>query len=210
MMKRVSLSAVGAMLIVFTYGCGGDGDGHTEPELRVLTTLELTPATADLFTVAPGNSTTLTVTPKDQDGQVMTGLGPASFSTSDAGIATVDNAATVSAVAPGTAQISASLTVGGETATATMQVTVQEAAASASVVAPGLEYIPGVVDVQAGGEVTWTAGAVDHTVTFTTPGAPAEIPFLQESSESRTFPSNGSFSYRCTIHPGMTGIVNVH
>jgi plastocyanin len=91
-----------------------------------------------------------------------------------------------------------------------MQVTVQEAAASASVIAPALEYIPAAVDVQAGGVVTWTAGAVDHTVTFTTPGAPAEIPFLQDGSESRTFPVNGSFSYRCTIHPGMTGVVNVH
>ena len=26
----------------------------------------------------------------------------------------------------------------------------------------------------------------------------------------RTFPSNGSFSYHCSIHPQMTGIVRVH
>jgi plastocyanin len=208
-MTRLMLSGVTVPLIVLAAGCGG-GDGGSGPEPRVLTTLELTPATADLFTVAPGNTVTLTVVPKDQDGGVMAGLGPASFSTSNAGIATVDGNATVSAVAPGTAQISASLTAGSETKAAAMQVTVQAAAASASVSAPSLEYIPATVDVRAGGEVTWTAGLVDHTVTFTTPGAPADIPFLQESSASRTFPTNGSFTYRCTIHPGMTGIVNVH
>jgi len=206
---RVMVSGVAGVLMVLASACGG-GDGGSGPEPRVLTTLELTPMTAGLFTVAPGNTVPLTVVPKDQDGQVMTGVGLPAFSTSNAAIATVDGNGVVAAVAPGTAEISAALTAGTETEAATMQVTVQEAAASASVTAPSLEYIPAAVDVRAGGEVTWTAGLVDHTVTFTTPGAPADIPFLQESSASRTFPTNGSFTYRCTIHPGMTGIVNVH
>ena len=108
----------------------------------MLTTLELTPATADLFTVAPGNTITLTVVPKDQDGQIMTGVGPPSFSTSNAAVAIVDGNATVYAVGPGTAQITASMTAGSETMAATMQVTVQAAAASASVTAPSLAYVP--------------------------------------------------------------------
>ena len=206
-MMRPMLSGI-ATLLVLAAGCGGDGGSG--PEARVLTTVELSPVTAGLFTVAPGNTVTLTVAAKDQNGQIMTGLGPASFSTSNAGIATVDGNAVVSAVAPGTAEISASLTVGSETEAATMQVTVQEAAASALVTAPSLAFTPATVDVQAGGVVTWSVGPVGHTVTFTTPGAPAEIPYLEEQSESRTFPTNGSFNYLCTIHPGMTGIVNVH
>ena len=32
----------------------------------------------------------------------------------------------------------------------------------------------------------------------------------QDGSASRTFPNNGSFSYRCTIHPSMNGAVRVH
>jgi plastocyanin len=206
-MMRSMFSGVATLLSVLAAGCGGDGGSGPEP--RVLTTLELTPATAGLFTVAPGNTVTLTVVPKDQDGQVMTGVGAPSFSTSNAAVATVGNAV-VSAVGPGTADISASLTVGSETAAATMQVTVQQAAATALVTAPDLAYTPKTVDVQAGGEVTWSVGPVGHTVTFTTPGAPAEIPYLEEQSESRTFPTNGSFNYVCTIHPGMTGTVNVH
>ena len=206
-MRRSMLSGA-TLLIVLAAGCGGDGGSG--PDARVLTTLELTPVTAGLFTVAPGNTITLTVEPKDQDGQVMTGVGPASFSTSNVGIATVDGSATVTAVGPGTAQISASLTAGSETRAASMQATVQEAPASAIVTAPSLAYVPAVVDVQAGGVVTWTVGALPHTVTFTTPGAPEEIPYLEEESASRTFPTNGSFSYQCTIHPGMTGTVQVH
>ena len=208
-MMRQMLSGVAMLLPVLATGCGG-GDGGSGPEPLVLTTLDITPATAGLFTVAPGNTVTLTVVPKDQDGQAMTGVGLPSLSTSNAAIATVDDNAVVSAVAPGTAGISASLTVGSETAAATMQVTVQAAAASASVTTPSLAFTPATVDVQAGGEVTWSAGPVAHTVTFTTPGAPAEIPFLQQQSDSRTFPTNGTFNYLCTIHPGMTGIVNVH
>ena len=207
-MMRLMLSGIAGMLILAT-GCGS-GDGGSGPDPRVLTTLELTPATAGLFTVAPGNTVTLTVVPKDQDGQVMTGLGPASFSTSNTATAIVDGNAIVYAVGPGTAEISASLTVGGETEAATMQVTVQEAAASALVTAPSLAYIPSTVDVQAGGVVTWSIGSVGHTVTFTTPGAPADVPYLEEESDDRTFPTNGSFNYYCTIHPGMTGVVNVH
>ncbi len=121
-MMRLMLSGVATLLILAT-GCGGE-DGGSGPDPRVLTTLELTPATAGLFTVAPGNTVTLTVVAKDQDGQVMTGVGPASFSTSNAGVATVDGNATVAAVGSGTAEIAASLTVGSETEAASMQVSV--------------------------------------------------------------------------------------
>jgi plastocyanin len=207
-MMRTMTGIAPLLVVLAAGGCGGDGGSG--PEARVLTTLELTPATADLFTVAPGNTVALTVVAKDQDGQVMTGVGPASFSTSNAGIATVDGNATVSGVGPGTAQISASLTAGSETKTAAMQVTVEAAPASASVTAPSFEYLPPEVDVEAGGMVTWTAGDIGHSVTFTTPGAPAEIPYMLQESVSRTFPTNGSFDYHCSVHEGMSGIVHVH
>jgi len=64
--------------------------------------------------------------------------------------------------------------------------------------------------VSAGGTVTWTFGSIPHDVTFTTAGAPADVPALQNGSAARTFPTNGAFGYRCTIHPQMTGAVRVH
>jgi len=78
------------------------------------------------------------------------------------------------------------------------------------VVAPAFEFQPGTVDVAAGGAVTWSFGSIHHTVSFTTAGAPESIPELQNGSASRTFANNGTFGYRCLIHPEMTGLVRVH
>jgi plastocyanin len=175
----------------------------------VLTTLEVTPATATLFTVEPGNSATLAVVAKDQDGQTMSGLGSPSFSSDNAAVASVSDDGTITAVAAGTAQITASLTAGGVTKTGTSTVTAQVAPANVTVTAPGSSFRPAIVDVRAGGTVTWTFESTPHNVTFTTPGAPADIPEFQDGSASRTFPNNGTFHYQCA-GPQMAGVVRVH
>jgi plastocyanin len=189
-------------------GCGGDGGG-SGPESSVLTMLEVTPATATLFTVAPGSTVTLSVVAKDQNGQTMSGLGSPSFSSANSAIADVGDAGTITAVGAGTTLITASLTAGGVTETGTTTVTVQVAPASATVVAPGEAFQPAIVDVSAGGTVTWTFGSIGHQVTFTTPGAPADIPEFQDGSASRTFPNHGTFDYQCA-GPAMSGRVRVH
>jgi len=208
-MRRL-IPRIATLLIVAGTGvrCGGDGGtGSTTP---VLTTVEVTSSTATLFTAAPGNTATLTVVAKDQDGQTMAGAGTPTFSSGNAAVAGVGADGTVTAVAAGTAQITASLTAGGVTEEGTTAVTVQAAPTSAGVVAPTLAYSPTTVDVSAGGTVTWTFGPVPHTVSFTTSGAPADVPELSSGSAARTFPTNGSFSYHCTIHAGMNGLVRVH
>lgn len=209
---RRSSSKIATLLIVAGLGAGcGGGDGPGPgPSDAVLTTVEVTPATATLFTVAPGNTATLVVVAKDQDGGTMAGAGSPTFSSSNAAVATVSDAGAVTAVAAGTALITASLTAGGVTKTGTTTVTAQVASASASVSAPGLAFQPTAVDVRAGGEVSWTIGSITHNVTFTTGGAPADVPDTQDGSASRTFPTNGAFGYRCSIHPQMTGAVRVH
>ena len=205
------LSRIATLLIVAATGAGcGGGNGPVEPDTPVLTTLEVTPATATLFTVAPGNTAALSVVAKDQDGQAMSGLGSPTFSSDNGAVATVSDAGAVTAAAAGTATITASLTAGGVTETGTTTVTTRVAPATAAVTAPGLEFQPATVDVQAGGMVTWTFTSLQHNVTFTSGGAPADVPALQDGSASRTFPTNGTFGYRCSIHPPMTGSVHVH
>ena len=61
---------------------GGGGGG-------ALATVVVTPATATLFTVEPGNTVTLAVMPKDQNGQTVTGAGAPSFSSDNGSIASV-------------------------------------------------------------------------------------------------------------------------
>ncbi|HUF35092.1 MAG TPA: Ig-like domain-containing protein [Gemmatimonadales bacterium] len=210
---RALLAKMAILLIPATagLGCGGNGEPGPEPEPDpVLTTVQVTPATVGLFTVAPGNSVTLAVVGRDQNGQNMSGLGPATFSSGNEAVATVSAGGVVTAVGAGTAVITASLTAGAVTETGTMSATVQVAPSTTTVTAPAFQYQPTVADVSAGGTVTWTMSAIPHTVTFTSAGAPASVPETQNASAERTFPGSGSFSYRCTIHPEMTGTVRVH
>ena len=211
---RTLLSRIATLLIVAgtSAGCGGGSDsgpgpGPSDP---VLTSVEVTPATATLYTVAPGNTATLAVVAKDQDGGTMAGVGSPSFSSSNSAVVSVSEAGGITALAAGTAQITASLTAGGVTKTAATAVTAQVAAASGAVSAPGFAFQPSTLDVQAGGAVSWTFESTPHDVAFTTAGAPAGVEQLQNGSASRTFPTNGTFNYRCTIHPQMSGNVRVH
>ncbi len=197
-----------ALLIVA--GTGAGCGGESGPGTSVLTTLELTPATVSLFTVAPGNTVTLSAVARDQDGATMAEVGSPSFSSDNGAVASVGQDGTITAVAVGTAAITGTLTAGGVTRTDVTTVTVAAAPASAEVTTPGLTFQPASVDVAAGGSVTWTLGPLTHNVNFTTAGAPADIPDLQDASASRVFPTNGSFDYLCTIHPQMTGTVHVH
>ncbi len=191
-------------------GCGGGDSGGSGPEPLVLTTVEVTPATTTLFSVSPGNVVTLSAVPKDQNSATMTGLGSPSFSSQNEAVATVANDGTVTAVAAGSTEITASLTAGDVTETGTATVTVQVAPATAGVSTPGFVFQPVSADVSAGGTVTWTFGTIHHDVTFSTAGSPSNIPLVENGSASRTFPDNGVFQYSCSIHPGMAGSVRVH
>jgi plastocyanin len=194
-------------------GCGGGGSS-TEPNPGgssdgVLTTLEVTPATSSLYTVAPGNTVTLSVVAKDQNGKVMTGAAP-TFSSDNAGSAAVGGDGKVTALAAGTSTITASLTMSGVTKTGIATITTIVAGATGAVTAPSITYLPADLNVQAGATVTWTFQSVPHTVTFTSAGAPAGLGEFRDGSDSVVFPTSGTYSYRCEIHPGMVGVVHVH
>jgi plastocyanin len=188
-------------------GCGG---GESEPPPQELTSVEVTPASGTLFTAQPGNTVELTVVAKDQDGQPMNEVGSTSFSSDNQAVGTVDPDGIVTAIGAGSARITVSVTAGGVTKAGVADVKVQVAPAAASVTAPQFAFLPDTTDVSAGGTVTWFIGAIHHTVTFTSSGAPADIPVLQAESASRTFPTSGTFAYRCTIHAAMAGTVRVH
>lgn len=81
------------------------------------------------------------------------------------------------------------------------------AASAASVSAVELEFVPARVTVEPGGQVTWTNdGAAPHTVTGEGFGSPTLGP---GGTFSHRFETPGTFPYRCTLHPQMTGTVVV-
>lgn len=75
----------------------------------------------------------------------------------------------------------------------------------------GQQFTPATVRVATGGVVTWVFQSLGHNVTFDgTAGAPEDIGGVNSNTSiARTFNTNGTFAYHCTIHPGMTGTVQV-
>lgn len=207
MSRFVSRSATlfAALALTLIAGCGGDGGSGPNANF----TVTVSPTSAALFSAAPGNTIALAVTAKDGSGQVLSG-GTLSFTSGNTAVAMVGTDGIVTAVAPGTTQVTASVSLDGATKSATSTVTVAEAAAAATVRAPAFVFSPGTVDVKAGGTVTWEIEDIHHTVTFSTAGSPTDIPETTNASVSRVFPASGTFAYQCAIHAQMAGVVRVH
>jgi plastocyanin len=71
-------------------------------------------------------------------------------------------------------------------------------------------FAPDSLDVTAGSTVTWTnTDSVTHTSTSDN-GAWNSGNIGSGKQFSVSFPTAGTFSYHCTIHPGMVGTVVVH
>lgn len=221
MLARQFIKAAGVVLVgLAVAGCGNDQPTE-QGSATVFTSLSMYPTSAELFSVFPGNAVTLSVSPRDQSNQAITGLGAPSFSTSNAAAAKVNSSGVVTAVAEGSAHITASLTSAGTTRTALAVVTVQNAATQATVIAPDIAFTPFFTHIAAGGAVTWMFDAVPHNVTFgvyddwygefiVSAGTPPNITTMSNGSEMRIFPMKGTFAYTCTQHLGMTGTVIVH
>jgi plastocyanin len=69
-------------------------------------------------------------------------------------------------------------------------------------------FDPASTTVPVGSSVTWTwaAGSVNHNVTFDDGQKSAD---QSTGGYSRVFDKAGSYPYRCTNHPAMTGTVTV-
>jgi plastocyanin len=70
------------------------------------------------------------------------------------------------------------------------------------------QFTPSAIQVAPGTTVTWTwaQAASQHNVTFQD-GASQILG--GGATYSRTFQTAGTFTYQCTLHPGMTGTVTV-
>ena len=70
-------------------------------------------------------------------------------------------------------------------------------------------FAPNPVTVSAGGAVTWTNNdGTTHNITATN-GSFASGSMAPGRTYTMTFPTAGTITYRCTIHPQMTGTVTV-
>jgi plastocyanin len=96
---------------------------------------------------------------------------------------------------------------GGQAAPAT--VVPKSTTMSSEVAISNFSYMPNELQVKVGTTVMWTNNdSVNHTVTADN-GAFDSGPFDKGATYSFTFNEAGTFSYHCTIHPKMTGVITV-
>jgi plastocyanin len=75
----------------------------------------------------------------------------------------------------------------------------------------GNQFSPTQITVAAGSSVTFNnVSGTTHNVTFTTAGAPANVPDFASGTQVVAFSTAGSYNYHCTIHGlSMSGVVVV-
>lgn len=204
------------LLVSAVLGCGGGGgdDGGTTgpgpgPNNQTLGSIVLsTPS----LTLTAGNMAAITVVAYDTENAIIANAGSPTFTSANPAVAEVDNQGNVLAVAAGSTQITASLTRGSVTKSASAAVSVTGSLPSSAAVEAGTAayFQPGTVIIQRGGSVTWNFGSLEHSVSFSPAnGVPSNIAPTYGSSVDRTFNAAGNFNYTCTIHAGMTGLVMV-
>jgi plastocyanin len=198
-------------------GCGGGSDDGTGPPPppppppgnQTLGSIQTNFTTLNLNA---GESQTITVTAYDTQNAVIPAAGTPTFSSGSSTIASVETTGLVTGVSAGSTNITASLTRGGVTRTATVAVTVTGSLpTTATVSTQNDQFNPGTVTIGRPGVVTWNfVGITVHNVTFgSAPGAPSNISDTYGQTVNRSFNTAGTFSYNCTIHAGMSGQVVV-
>jgi plastocyanin len=112
----------------------------------------------------------------------------------------------------GVVALTVTVASGAQRASRSLVLTVDPAGfpSTALVTMPANVFVPFLVQIARGGTVTWRFGAAPHNAVFApVPGAPADIAIVSNVDVARTFPTLGTFRYDCTIHPGMSGVIEV-
>lgn len=147
MMERLARSSVGLCLVV---AAACDGNHPVAPTARVeslpptgpvYTSLEMRPASVELYSTSPGNSVLPIVLALDSLGKPIAEATTV-YATSAPEVAQVSDRGVVSAISPGSAIITASVTVAGLTRTASMTVAVRD-----RVALPAQSPLAGVYDL---------------------------------------------------------------
>jgi plastocyanin len=84
-------------------------------------------------------------------------------------------------------------------------------ALSVDVTMPGTAFNPNHIDIAKGGVVRFIFAALEHDVRFGgNASAPSDILVTSNATVTRTFANAGTFTFLCTLHANMSGVVVVH
>jgi plastocyanin len=121
-------------------------------------------------------------------------------------VSAVAGAALVASACGGAAQPAAAATT--PTPSPSPSTAAANPVATTSVSIANFAFSPAAITVKAGSTVTWTNQDQDaHTVAIT--GSPVSQPLQNGDTFTHAFGQPGTYSYLCTIHPFMRGMVVV-
>lgn len=210
---RLTSVALAAGISAIT-ACGGSGDGGTTtpPPPPTVQIVSLSKSSA---LIEPSESVTITATPRDANGNALSGKTVSWSANPSTGTVTLaPNGASVTITGSAAGQASVTATV-DQISSTPMTVTVSNSIPTTANVAVGSGgdiFTPNQVDLKAGGTVTYSWAAGPHNVTFIAP--PASVPNSGDQVAGYTFPvtftTAGTYDYQCTIHAGMRGTITVH
>jgi plastocyanin len=197
-----------AILAVLFAACskGDSGAPQSDGVVSVLTNLGVS---APANTIAVGGTMQLSAAPVDQKGDTY----PVTVTWGSASnfVATVTPTGFVKGVAGGQTYLFA---FGGNLYDSTLVTVITSGyPTNAQVYMLPEAYSPLQTDVAKGATVLFAFPSIAHNVFFNAspPGAPADIPGeVSNQIVARVFATVGSFTYNCTIHPGMTATIIVH
>ena len=224
-------TAAGLSKARFTYGTGAGNQTATATVTGLVgspitITLNATAGAAvgiaktagDNGSAAPAGQVTYTVQSRDSHGNPSGGVtidwavasGGGSITPSQNTTQTNGNANAQRTLGAGTGAQTATATANGLTGAPSVTFTTTATTVTTVQVANNT-FTPNAVTIPAGTDVNWEwqGTTVPHNVTFTTVGAPSNIPDNTSGSVQRTFPTAGTFNYHCTNHVGMNGTVTV-
>lgn len=195
-MRTVGVLLTATLLLA---GCGGD-----DPVEPVVLSIVLS---APKQTIAVGEPVQLTAIARDVNGVTLPGATFA-YSSSASSVVNVNANGRAIGIGPGTASITA--TTSGQSSTPLTITVTPSPTVGVVVLMPNTTFSPATATIKVDQVVVFDFPALAHTVVFDNrPGKPTDIPATMNATISREFTTAGTFPFRCTIHPGMTGQVVV-
>lgn len=202
-MRRVHAIVPFSVAILAACGGGSDASGPAPSGTGVSTVI----VTAASSSLQVGQSIQFSADARNSKGELLT-TGQVSWSVSPANVASIDSKGLVTAIASGTANVTA--TIQGVSGNLAVPVTDVGIPTIVSVFMPGNSFSPFNVSIKLNGTVRFEFPSAPHNVIFNSKtGVPADIQVTSNVTVSRVFSVLGTFPYDCTIHPGMSGQVTV-
>lgn len=191
------------LLALMASACGGAGSDDGPSGLPGPAEVRIVAPARELFV---GQSVQLRASARDAAGDELP-AGDPTWQTSNANVAQINESGLLTAMAPGSASLQA--TISGKSAS--VSVTVEDLPGYDVTVQVTSTFAPATISVRRTGTVRFAFSGIQQDITFSTafPGAPTNVPATSSGTVARQFNTVGDFRFESSTSPGLAGLVRV-